>query len=198
MVSYHQLNNLVNDHLVNIRELLADLPVDRVLSLGQVWRRYLPEGDEDEVRAAIVQLTATARLAAWPEWVALTARARTVRRVDFVAPTVLPLAPAALRHLCGVAEVRWQLGQALRSWDATGAAVSGWSEQPDAIAETSRGLLAVEYDAGSYSRRQVSRKAQTFHATYGQQVWGVPHAARARWLRASLPSDGEVLVAPWW
>ncbi len=182
----------------DLRRLCADLAVDRVLTLGQVGRRYLPGWDEEQVRTAVVKAANGGRLVAWPEWVALTARARKIRRVDFVALRLVTLAPAALRHLCGIAEIRWQLGELVRTWDASLAPVLEGADQPDAVAATRDGLVAIEYDAGAYSSAQVRKKAQTFHAVFGRQVWGVPGPERARWLRPRLPVQADVFVAPWW
>ncbi len=178
--------------------LFADLRLDRVLSLGQVRRRFAPGHDEDDVRSAIVWAVAARRLTTWLEWVALTARARTIRRVDFVALRPLSTTSTALRHHCGIAEVRWRLGARVRAWDAACAPNIGRDEHPDAIAEALHGLLAVEYDAGSYSSEQIQEKAHTFHVVFGQQIWGAPSAARVQWLRARLPEGTEVLLAPWW
>lgn len=183
---------------MDIERLLADLTVDRVLTLGQVARRYAPGVPQERVRAAVLREVGMGRLAAWPLWVALTARARRVQRVDFVAMRPLVHPSAALRHLCGVAEVRWCLGPRVQRWDASAATTVGMTDRPDALAETRHNLLAVEYDAGAYSRRQVSRKAQTFRALIGQQVWGVASVRRAQWLQPLLPAGAEIVIAPWW
>ncbi len=183
---------------MRLGQLFSDLALDQVLSLGQVRRRYLPAAELSGVHATIMRLVVAGRLVAWPEWVPLTARARRLRAVIFVAPMLVHEAPAALRHLCGVAEMRWCLRDVVRAWDATGATVLGETEHPDALAEDASGYVAVEYDAGSYSAQQVRKKAQTYLAVYGRQVWGVPHRARAGWIRSHLPPGTEVLLAPWW
>ncbi len=175
-----------------------DLAMDRVLSLGQIRRRYLPSTSEAAVRVQVIRLAAAGHLVAWSEWVPLTARARVVRFVTFVGLTRVAVVPAALRHLCGVAEMRWRLRHVVHAWDASDAAVLQEGAQPDALAEDRHGCLAVEYDAGAYSAEQVLRKTQTFRALYGRQVWGAPHRARQQWLRTHLPSGVDVLLAPWW
>lgn len=178
--------------------LFADLEVDRILTSGAFSRRYLATVGECAVRQVLLRLTADGAVVTWVEWLALTARARTVWPITFVARRRIYDSGAALRHLVGLAEMRWQMKDALLRWHLTRGTELGSAEQPDAIAEDAVGCLAIEYDTGAYSTDQVRRKARTYQVTFGRQVWGVPHAARQRWLGHHLPPQTQVMLAPWW
>lgn len=174
-------------------QLFADLRIDCVLPLGAIRRRY-----GAVVGTMVMQLATERALVVWVEWVALTARSRTIWPITFVATKPFSGAAATLRHMAGVAEMRWQLHDTVNRWEASGEALLHGSEQPDALADDWDGCLAVEYDAGAYSADQVRRKARTYQAVFGRQIWGVPYDARQRWLRPHLPPQTKVLLAPWW
>jgi hypothetical protein len=178
--------------------MFADLEVDRVLTGGAVHRRYMPDVSDREACERLRHLAADGVVVTWVEWVALTARARSVRPITFVARQRIGSTPAALRHLAGLAEMRWQLKAVIREWIVTTDTLWGEAEQPDAIAEDSYGCLAIEYDTGAYSARQVRKKSETYQRIFGRQLWGVPHEARRHWLRAHLPSRTSLLLSPWW
>jgi hypothetical protein len=62
-----------------------------------------------------------------------------------------------------------------------------------------RGVFAIEYDAGSYSHRQIRRKAHAFKR-YAGQIWGAPSHARVRhlgYLLQKINRRSVALYAPW-
>jgi hypothetical protein len=60
-------------------------------------------------------------------------------------------------------------------------------------------VFAIEYDAGSYSQRQIRRKAHAFKP-YAGQIWGAPSHARVRhlgYLLQKVDRRSVALYAPW-
>ncbi len=108
----------------------------------------------------------------------------------------LPL--TALRHLAGVAEVRLRLGVAPdpEVWRVSRKQVHPVDE-PDAVWLTPEGPVAVEYDAGGYSRTRVRAKGEAFALRFVGQVWGTPIPQRVRTLEGLLPPSARVMLAPW-
>lgn len=192
----------VNDHkgIQNaVRErLLEDLGTDAVITLGQLCRRYFPDVPKEEVRRYLLGLASSGAITIWPAWIPATARSRKPVRVDLVATRHLALPPPSLRHMCGVAEMRWILRERIVRWSVTGPHFIGDTEEPDALGEDVSGIFAVEYDAGAYSREQIRRKGETFLKLYGRQVWGTPSPARVERLKAILPRGATVVEAPWY
>ncbi len=178
--------------------MFVDLEVDRVLTWGAVRRRYMPDVGDREAWEKLRRLAAKGAVVTWVESVALTARARRVWPITFVARQRIDSTPAVLRHLAGLAEMRWQLKAAILEWIVTVDTLSCEAEQPDAIAEDSHGCLAIEYDTGAYSAEQVRKKSLTYERIFGRQLWGIPHEARHRWLLNHLPSRASLLLSPWW
>jgi hypothetical protein len=137
------------------------------------------------------------RFSAYP---APTHHSRTYRAVEFVTlEPALTRAPAAtLRHLAAVAEMRHLLGAPVERWQTL-----PWEqgEQPDAVWESPVGLVAVEYDAGSYSPATILRKAHAFEAFQGQ-VWGSSSPQRVAHLHTLLPPEIKHQTPPllviWW
>ncbi len=121
-----------------------------------------------------------------PAFIAPTARSLSKRWVNFVSLEPLGLEGFELRHLAGIAEMRYILRAEPRDWQVQGHAAE---TSPDAVWQRSLETWAVEFDAGAYTLKTVQRKARAFEAGFDGQVWGVASSERARVL-------GEVLVAP--
>jgi len=162
---------------------LASLSVDGAWSEGQV-RRYGLAVPKKAVRVE--------------GYLPLTAYSREVRAVFYVLPELASLSLSALRHLAGVAEMRIRLGLPPDPsvWKASFARFHR-VEEPDAVWFTPSGPVAVEYDAGHYSRRLLMEKHRAFALRYVGQVWGAPVPKRAQTLERLLGGNVRVIVAPW-
>ncbi len=167
---------------------LLDLEVDRVLSAGQVerhYRRSFPAGKD---------------LFVFDAFLAPTHGSNDYQRVSFYAleRKATRMNASSLRHLAGVAEMRRLLKAPRESWKSE-AGTRFAAEQPDALWFTPAGEVAVEYDAGSYSSKQILAKTLTFRR-YERQIWGSPSRKRVQHLSAFLLEAGEAtapLYAPW-
>jgi len=175
---------------------MRDLTIDLALSEGQVRRWYLPGWTPDRVRELLLEMSASGEIVFRSVWVTKTARERTVGQICIVHTPQLLATPEGLRHACGVAEVRRILGIPQGMWKAIAPQAVGDTGEPDAVFRRGHTLVAVEYDAGSYSREQVLRKARAFVQRYDRQVWGAPTRQRVAWIRSLVP-DAEVVCAPW-
>jgi len=184
------------DHDRTRKRLARDLTLDLALSEGQVHRWYFPDLDPGRVRKLLIEMSASGQVVFRSVWVGRTARERTVRQVCIVHTPRLPATPEGLRHACGVAEVRRILGAPPGLWRVIAPQAVGDTGEPDAVLQMGHTLTAVEYDAGSYTREQVLRKARAFAQRYDGQVWGAPTRRRAEWIRSLVP-DAEVVCAPW-
>lgn len=105
-----------------------------------------------------------------------------------------------LRHLAGTAALRQQLDIHPSRWlSDAGAAAATFV--PDAVWESPAGRVAVEYDAGSYSKETVMAKGLAFAEFEGGQLWGVASAGRVPFVVAALReagvSNARVVHAPW-
>lgn len=116
----------------------------------------------------------------------------------FVADKRLLKQPSAtLRHLAGVAELRAQLGAEPNHWHSPEKAVG--RQVPDALWRCSTGVVAVEFDSGSYSRARIAEKAVIFQG-YADQVWGSPSPQRNKLIADILERHqitGRVVLARW-
>lgn len=105
-----------------------------------------------------------------------------------------------LRHLAGAVALRQQLDVHPSRWCSDAGAAAA-TFVPDAVWESGRGRVAVEYDAGSYSRETVFEKGRAFAEFEGGQVWGVASAGRLPFVREVLREAGvagvRVVHAPW-
>jgi hypothetical protein len=117
--------------------------------------------------------------------------------VFYALPEVAGFPLTALRHLAGVAELRLRLGVPPdpEAWRVSRKRLHP-VEEPDAVWFTPEGPVAVEYDAGGYSRARVRAKGEAFARRFVGQVWGAPVPERVAYLKALLPG-GRVLEAPW-
>ena len=116
----------------------------------------------------------------------------------FVADKSLLKKPTTtLRHLAGVAAVRAQLGASPGDWRSPEQSVA--RQLPDALWQAAGGVVAIEFDVGSYSRARILEKAWSFQG-YAAQVWGSPSDKRNRLIAEVLVSQrvaARVVVAVW-
>ncbi len=177
----------VNERIAYLKH---DLATDRVLSSGQLKQYYslsvneLKDTDLKFVEAFLSPSRGSIRYA----------------QISFVglSSSIGRLEGNSLRHLAGIAEMRRVLGALPEDWTSL-AAARQQPRTPDAFWETERGLLAIEYDVGSYSPTQISEKAKSFKR-YAGQVWGAPSRQRVRhlWhLLKPLDSHCVVLYVAW-
>lgn len=171
-----------------IERLRADLEVDHALSEGQVLRHYG------------LSLTALNDFALAEAHLAITRGSYRHQRTNFVVcPSRLTRSTGpSLRHLAGVAEMRRLLGAAPEDWQSV-AEARHRLYIPDAAWTTPEGVIAIEYDVGSYGPRQVLTKARTFNS-YARQIWGAPTLTRARHLAHLLSAEGlraSAVTAVW-
>lgn len=170
-------------------EIVAELERDRVLSQGQLERHH---------RCAVTALPKDVlRVSAY---LAPTHHARSYREVHFVTleRKLARLPAASLRHLAGVAELRRLLGAPGETWFPVPATGFG-SSRPDAVWESPKGLVAIEYDAGSYGLAKLLGKMTAFQR-FERQVWGSPSRCRVAHLNGLLAEMAEgptAIFAPW-
>lgn len=111
-----------------------------------------------------------------------------------------------LGHLAGVAEVRTQLQVPSEAWTSDAGRLDG--ARPDAtFSIAGGGVVAVEYDTGSYRDRTVRDKLRTFSGSYAGLVYAVSGRRRVTYVRnrlwSAIPDAGArarvtVLHVPWW
>lgn len=174
---------------VRLARLRADLRTDRALSLTQAETHY-------QLRQ--VQLEA-AGFFVFERRVGVTRHAK-ARPCAFVAAeeAVLDLRGQALRHLVGVAELRHRLGAEAKAWRSAADAAFALL-RPDAVWQTPEGVIAIEFDAGSYDPEQLRRKVEAF-GSFAGQVWGAASRARAAHLSRFLEvatNDALALHVRW-
>ena len=157
-----------------LERLHDDLLVDGAITLKQLKRRYYISRSE----------ASAAGFHVFDRPVPLTGRARRPVKVSFVATdqSMDALSGNTLRHLSGVAEIRHVLRAPVEAWERPFSRRTG--ELPDAIYRPSSGAVAVEFDAGTYSRVQVIKKLNAFGGNaFSAQVWGTPSEARSHFIQ---------------
>lgn len=168
---------------------MADLDTDQAISEGQLRRHYglsttdLPS-DFKFVNAFLAPSQGSLDYQQ-VRFIGLSAR---VKRLE----------GSSLRHLAGIAEMRHILGADRNVWVSL-AAARRKPRMPDALWKTARGSVAIEYDIGSYSPKQIRDKAMDFRR-YSDQLWGTSSRERARHLShllRQLSHRHTVHYAPW-
>lgn len=171
------------------QQLRRDLRVDRVATLKQVKTYY---------QLGLSQLEAAGFLV-FERSVGVTRHSK-VKPCSFVTDneTVLDLGENTLRHLAGVTEIRHRLGAEPEAWRSA-ADASHALLRPDALWRTPEGVIAIEFDAGSYDPGQLRSKVDAF-SSFAGQVWGAASKARAAHLSRFLEraaNDALVLHVSW-
>lgn len=102
-----------------------------------------------------------------------------------------------LAHRAGLGEMRRACSiPASRAWHVDPRERLSF-EQPDALLETKDGLIAFEYDNGSYDDRKLWKKQESFkNRSFRQVTWGVPSVIRQRHLQQKLKQ--VVILVQWW
>lgn len=130
-----------------------------------------------------------------------TGRAEGARHLGRPIPTV-SLA-REIEHRVGVAELRarlqlspaaWTSGLELHVAGLTEPAGSAGRGLPDGLADVDGMRLALEYDHGRYTAKQVALKQHVFRQLADEALWAAPTARRAEWLRTL--GCAEVMVVP--
>jgi hypothetical protein len=103
-----------------------------------------------------------------------------------------------LRHLAGVAEMRYALKARSEAW-VNDADTVHLDSTPDAVWYSPEGPCAIEYDL-RYNRKIVLRKQQDYLRIYSHQYWGAAVPSRALYLKRTLkPSPRtHTMLAPWY
>jgi len=100
-----------------------------------------------------------------------------------------------LTHLVGTAEMQPALGIPLDRWRAL---PTGWrTNRPDAEYDDpgGPGVIAAEYDSGTYTRAKIAEKLHCFNLAYTTTVWGVGSAVRRGHLEELVP---RIIEVHWW
>jgi len=162
-----------------------DLAVDLVYSEGQRRRFHLPPPPEWAVKKEAM--------------VPLYVGGASVRTVFYIHPSLSSRTDYVLRHLAGVAELRYRLLASKEVWSVDADPVH-FAPTPDAVLLSKGERIAVEYDAG-YPLLIAKNKILAMGEKYPKQVWGVVTEERKKTLMALIPNRLkerlEVLVAPW-
>ena len=120
--------------------------------------------------------------------------------VTFVAKeaSYILVSAALLRHLAGVAEMRFQLGARCDRWQRFQGREPERAE-PDALWSHGNAQVAVEFDAGSYPKKRVAAKLHAF-GRYSEQVWGAASTKRLDFLRQVAQEERVAVTlvhSPW-
>lgn len=171
--------------------LLDALDTDKILSAAQLKRHY----DMNEEEAHALGVRAFSLVVAKTQCRIKQEPYRFIMQKGKRAPTN----GATVRHITGAAELRYLLGAAHDNW-VSDAGPRRAKNKPDAIWTTQEGVIAIEYDAGSYSPRKIKNKIMSFNHSYTKQIWGTPIKSRVKAIKdlaANLAPDLEVHYAPW-
>lgn len=136
--------------------------------------------------------------------VGVTASTRRPSRVTFLTTSLTRLGGTQLREYALLAEIRAVLKVGVGSWesphvDPDRLLFRGGTSEPDALWQPRHGpWVAIEADAGAYSRKRVQAKAAAFAEVFHKQIWGCPSERRKesleKWLR-EVGADFDVVVA---
>lgn len=183
---------------MGLSSLESDLVVDRVIGANAARAHYGVSKEHAAAAGLLVRElwlgpTANSQMQRPPPKVILSPREK----------RLLTARESTLRHLAGVTATRLHVGAPVAAWRNEGGAPltllepDGYWQRPD-VHEGA--VWAIEYDAGSYSSKQVTQKMLEFRRTHGYQVWGVASEKRVALverLRLETDSPGQVHFVPW-
>jgi hypothetical protein len=109
-------------------------------------------------------------------------------RTTCVAVEPLERRATEIRHLLGIASMRRELGVPPEHWRLYEAYDP---IAPDAEWRVPHGTIAIEFDAGSYSRQVIVTKTLQFGAAYRDQVWGMLGEARRATVLKHMAGTGR-------
>jgi hypothetical protein len=175
--------------------IVEDLRKDTILTVDQFRKRHGVQ--RDLVRAAcklpgtgIVYLT---------RWVRPLANSERRIRAELMHLGESPK-PSTIPHLLGIAEMRTALADDLRSWSPQYHDPRRYRVRfghPDVLGQDAEGnLVAVEYDAGRYTREYIVAKDHQLRAPASRRIWGTPGLRRALSIARLLPR-AEVWQISW-
>ena len=172
-------------------DFLAALATDQLLSVGQLERHFsMTEADARRlgVRVFVVATSETKGSTKQTKYPFVIRKGRHA-----------PGDGATVRHITGAAEMRYRLGAPHDSWVSD--AGRKWAKhRPDATWTTLEGLIAIEYDAGSYDPETIINKLTSFKSGYAGQIWGTPSQPRVEHIKKmarNIVPDLRVIHAPW-
>jgi len=181
---------------MSLSQLASDLETDKVMAMGlamhhyQLTRRQIIQEGFNVIRMPM-------QLVYGRQGGDNVQRVELLLNDQYAAST--PSAPA-LRHLAGTTAIRLDIKANSEHW--TNEADRPLSLQiPDGYWEDHKSPpVPIEYDAGSYSQRQVISKAREFDK-YGLQLWGTASKTRQKrlteWIH-TLRVSYVVKYVPWW
>ena len=116
------------------------------------------------------------------------------------APAIARRRGRKLQHLAGVTEMRHLLGARTVDWKNNADDSNGEGEE-DGVWRSPRGLVAIEYDIGSYSTKYILNKARSLSFKgYTRLIWGCPTErlvnSRSKTL-ADVEIEVRVVHVPW-
>ena len=170
---------------------LDALATDLVLSAAQLERHHgLSEREAQSlgVRAFVVSLSKTQ-----------SSNRHAKYRFVVLKGKRAPNSGGRVRHITGVAEMRYLLGAPHDTW-VSDAGKQRIKSKPDATWTTPEGVVAIEYDSGCYDPERIESKLLSFKAGYASQIWGTSsedRVGRIKDLAKNIVPDLEVHYAPW-
>ncbi|ADR37798.1 hypothetical protein Ocepr_2350 (plasmid) [Oceanithermus profundus DSM 14977] len=97
----------------------------------------------------------------------------------FLSPELADADDGLVMHAAMVGEMRRILEVPATAWRAANATRTDHTGlEPDAVWNSKRGRIAVEFDAGRYPRDRVTAKLKHYDLAYDGQIWGVLRPAR--------------------
>ena len=180
----------LRSNLPQLADLERALETDRVLCRPQL-KRYFPGLTFSRLPKSFKRFSMTVR--------PICNGVASETSLDFVAlsPLYQRLSAERIAHLAGTAEMRYKLSVSLELWTNFVQGMKRSAGRPDAMFETAEGVVAVEYDSGSYSAATVRGKLAGY-ASFGSIVWGASGKVRTQHLRALHGSAAVFLHLPWW
>jgi hypothetical protein len=172
--------------VTKLEQALAALECDLVLTVPQLRRHH-----------RILKKDITQHAQVFTRLVKPTYYSETIVPVRFVSCSEKAqwLSTHQLRHLAGLAEVRYHLGGETCHWQRYAAG----REAPDALWQQEDQKVAVEFDAGSYARSRLVHKALAY-TRFDRQIWATPSLARMNTLQDLFRDygiDADVRFVVW-
>ena len=172
--------------------LLEALSTDHILSFGQLGRHFsLTEAEAKDLGVRVFVVAAKKTKGSTQQ-----AKYHFVIKKGKHPPTD----GATLRHITGAAEMRYHLGAPHDAW-VSDAGKRRAKNKPDATWTTPEGIVAIEYDAGSYDPETIIKKLTSFKSGYAKQIWGTPSKHRVghiKHMARNIVPTLQIFYAPWY
>jgi hypothetical protein len=180
-----------------VKRLKEDLETDLALCIPQIIRRYPTPKTPQDIKNALVGEFNVIEIPIQPS------RESNPIPMTFVMPRNKNYSSKTLRHLAGMAEMRWQLHAFKQEWKVLPAFRADWEfpdHRPDAYWENKKGTIAIEWDAGRHDQNELKSKAIAFQEYYDAQIWGCATKMRTNNLIRVFKQNKinvKVIYAPW-